>query len=108
MRKLLIGAAVLTGGTAAICTAGAMTLFERVIPRQNELRVDINEMADMKKWEEYKKIITPNREWLEKQEFLHKDVRTMILTKDGQKLLQIILKLQFQFIPLRKTLPFGL
>lgn len=55
MRKLLIGAAVLTGGTAAICTAGAMTLFERVIPRQNELRVDINEMADMKKWEEYKK-----------------------------------------------------
>lgn len=72
----------MAGGTAAICTVGAMTLFERVIPRQNELRVDINEMADMKKWEEYKKIITPNREWLEKQEFEH----IVITSDDGLKL----------------------
>lgn len=82
MRKFLIGAAALAGSTAAICTAGAITLFERVIPRQNELRVDISEMADMKKWEEYKKFITPNREWLEKQKLEH----VTIMSYDGLRL----------------------
>lgn len=82
MRKLLIGAAALAGSTAAVCTAGAMTLFERVIPRQDELRVDISEMADMKKWDEYKKFITPNREWLTAQDLEH----IVIMSRDGLKL----------------------
>ena len=53
-------------GTAA-AAIGAKTLFDRVIPRQDTLRVDMNEMADMQKWEEYKKIITPRKEWLMEQ-----------------------------------------
>lgn len=53
---------ILAGSTAAV--AGATTLFRRVIPRQDGVRVDLNEMADMEKWEEYKKIIHPNKEWL--------------------------------------------
>lgn len=64
MRKMLLGGAIFAGGAAAACTAGALTLFNRVIPRQDTLRVDLSEMADMQKWEEYKKFITPNREWL--------------------------------------------
>lgn len=82
MRKLLIGAAALVGSTAAVCTAGAMALFERVIPRQDGLRVDISEMADMKKWDEYKKFITPNREWLTAQDLEH----IVIMSRDGLKL----------------------
>ena len=53
----IIGAAVL--GTAAVgaavFTGAAITLFNRVIPRQEVLRVDMNEFADMATWEEYKK-----------------------------------------------------
>lgn len=67
MSGLAIGAAV-TGtalvGIAAGFTAGAYTLFNRTISRQDQLRVDTSEMADMDKWEEYKKFIVPNREWL--------------------------------------------
>ena len=74
MSGLAIGAAV-TGtalvGIAAGFTAGTYTLFNRTIPRQDQLRVDISEMADMDKWEEYKKFIVPNREWLEKQPLEH-------------------------------------
>lgn len=58
----LIGSGVLAGTAAAY--GGAATLFNRVIPRQDQLRVDLNEMADMQKWEEYKKIIHPKKEWL--------------------------------------------
>lgn len=56
------GGFVLAGSAAA--AAGAVTLFNRVIPRQDEIRVDLNEMADMSKWEEYKKLIRANKEWL--------------------------------------------
>ncbi|MGN0633957.1 MAG: alpha/beta hydrolase [Oscillospiraceae bacterium] len=58
--------------TAAGCTAlagaaasgiAAVVLFNRVIPRQYEVRVNLDEMADMKQWEEYKKIIHPNKDW---------------------------------------------
>lgn len=62
-----IGAAV--AGTA--CMAGALTLFNRTIPRQDKLRVDLSEMADMAKWEEYKKFMVPNREWLQSQNLEH-------------------------------------
>ncbi len=81
MRKLLLGAAIVAGGTMA-CTAGAVKLFNRVIPRQDTLRVDLSEMADMDKWEEYKKCITPNREWLTAQELEH----VTLLSHDGLRL----------------------
>ena len=74
MSAMAIGAAVAGTallGTAAGFTAGAYTLFSRTIPRQDQLRVDISEMADMERWEEYKKFIVPNREWLEKQPLEH-------------------------------------
>lgn len=81
MRKLLFGAAI-AAGSAAACTAGALTLFNRTIPRQDTLRVDLNEMADMEKWEEYKKFITPNREWLMTQKLEH----VTLLSHDGLRL----------------------
>ncbi len=63
---LLIGA--VAAGTLVLGAAGAYggarTLFNRVIPRQDGVKVDMNEMADMQQWEEYKKIILPNKEWL--------------------------------------------
>ncbi len=57
------GAALLAAGTAG-SFAGARVLFNKVIPRMEGVRVSMDEMADAKKWEEYRKIITPNREWL--------------------------------------------
>ena len=69
-------------GTAAGFTAGAFRLFNRTVPRQDQLRVDISEMADMEKWEEYKKFIVPNREWLEQQPLEH----VTITSYDGLKL----------------------
>lgn len=53
---ILTAGGVLAAGTAA-SFIGARTLFSRVIPRQRELRVDISEMADGEKWEEYIKLI---------------------------------------------------
>ncbi|MDE7293232.1 MAG: alpha/beta hydrolase [Oscillospiraceae bacterium] len=77
MGNLLPGALLCTAAAAGVaCTAGALTLFNRVIPRQDTLRVDLNEMADMEKWEEYKKIITPNREWLTAQELEHITIKS--------------------------------
>ena len=49
------GGILATGAAASVI--GAYTLFNRVIPRQDELRVDIGEMADGAKWEEYIKTI---------------------------------------------------
>lgn len=49
------GGILATGAAASVI--GAYTLFNRVIPRQDELRVDIGEMADAEKWEEYIKVI---------------------------------------------------
>ena len=46
----------MAAGTAA-CFIGARTLFNRVIPRQDQLRVDLDEMADGATWEEYIKLI---------------------------------------------------
>ncbi len=66
-------------GTAALgtaCTAGAFKLFNTVIPRQDTLKVDVSEMADMDKWEEYKKIMTPNREWLTEQYSEHITIKS--------------------------------
>lgn len=62
------GAALLAGAGSAY---GAYTLYKRVIPRQNENRVDLNEMADMSQWEEYKKIIHASKDFLSKREIEH-------------------------------------
>lgn len=56
------GGLLLTGG--AVSMIGAYTLFNRVIPRQDEVRVDISEMADADKWEEYIKTIHAVKEKL--------------------------------------------
>lgn len=56
MSGFFMASGLLAAGTAA-CFIGARTLFNRVIPRQDGLRVDISEMADAEKWEEYIKII---------------------------------------------------
>lgn len=56
MSGFIMAGGLLAAGTAA-CFIGANTLFNRVIPRQDVLRVDISEMADAEKWEEYIKII---------------------------------------------------
>lgn len=78
MKKSILGAAA--AGTAAVgaaaCAVGAVTLFNKVIPRQDVLRVNLDEMADMGKWEEYKKIITPNKEWLLSQELEHITIKS--------------------------------
>lgn len=60
---------------AAGGTAGAVYLFNTVIPRQDKVRVDVSEMADMTKWEEYKKIIHPNKEWLLAQPLEHVTIK---------------------------------
>lgn len=67
-------AGIASAGTVA-CFAGANTLFNRTIPRQDVLRIDLSEMADMKKWEEYKKFMVPNREWLQTQELEHVTIK---------------------------------
>ena len=66
---------ILAAGTAA-CFIGARTLFERVIPRQREIRVDISEMADGYKWEEYKKIIHSVREKLLQRPYEHVTIKS--------------------------------
>ena len=76
----------LIGGLAAAGTAasfiGAKTLFDRVIPRQDGVKVDLDEMADMQQWEEYKKIIHPRKEWLLEQPLEEID----ITARDGIRL----------------------
>ena len=93
MKKMVFGAAAL--GTAVLgtaCTAGAVMLFNRVIPRQDVLRVDLNEMADMAKWEEYKKVIAPNKEWLFARELEHITIRS----RDGLTLHGDFLPAEYQ------------
>ncbi len=73
-------ASLIAGGVVSACAIGsvigAKTLFERVIPRQDELKVDLNEMADMAQWEEYKKIIRPNKEWLLARDYEHVTIKS--------------------------------
>ena len=46
MKTALIIGSLAAAGTAA-SVIGAKTLFDRVIPRQDGVRVDLDEMADM-------------------------------------------------------------
>lgn len=78
--KGITKAAAILGGTALLAGAGsaygAYTLYKRVIPRQTENRVDLNEMADMAQWEEYKKIIHANKDWLKARETEHVTIKS--------------------------------
>lgn len=64
--SIAIIAAAVAGGVAVLGTAGsaaiANTLFKKVIPRQDGVKVNMNEMADGEKWQEYMKVIQPNKE----------------------------------------------
>lgn len=71
---------VLAGAAASYC--GAAKLFNQVIPRQDSIKVDISEMADMQKWEEYKKMIRPRKEWLMQQNL----EQITITARDGIRL----------------------
>lgn len=74
----LAAGGVIAAGTAA-CFIGARTLFERVIPRQDQLRVDISEMADGEKWEEYIKLIHKVKETFLKRPSEH----VTVTSRDG-------------------------
>ncbi len=76
---LLSGALVVGAGASLY---GANKLFQTVIPRQDQLRVDVSEMADPKKWEEYKKVISVRKEWLLSQNLEEIE----ITARDGIKL----------------------
>ena len=86
----ILGGAALAGTTAAFI--GAKTLFDRVIPRQDGVKVDLSEMADMQKWEEYRKYMTPNKEWLLQQPIEEIDITAI----DG-------IRLHSYFLPAEKT-----
>ncbi len=58
----LVGGALVAGAVASY--AGAMKLYNTVIPRQGMMQMDIGKMTDLSKWEEYKKVIGVRKEWL--------------------------------------------
>lgn len=74
MNPIIIGASVI-GGVALLGAVGsyfgAKKLYDKVIPRQDQCRVGLNEMADMQKWEVYKEIIHANKDWLTPREKEH-------------------------------------
>ena len=78
---MLAAGGALAAGTAA-ALGGAQILFNRTIPRQDVLRVDMSEMADMAKWEEYKVGISKNKEWLLEQKL----EEITIVARDGIRL----------------------
>lgn len=82
MNGFITGAAIAAGalvlGTAG-AAAGAFTLFNKVIPRQDGVKVNMDEMADMQKWEEYKKSIAPRKEYL----MAHHAEHITIKARDG-------------------------
>lgn len=76
----ILTASLIACGVIGACTAGsvlgALKLYNKTIPRQDELKVDLDEMADMAQWEEYRKIITPNKEWLMQREMDHVTIKS--------------------------------
>ncbi len=71
MKKLGLALFGIASAGSIACVLGAKKLFDSTIPRQDGLKVDLSEMADMDKWEKYKKFMVPNREWLQAQELEH-------------------------------------
>ena len=66
--SIVATAGLIAGGVVVLGTLGSAAvadiLFKKVIPRQDGVKVDMNEMADGAKWQEYMKIIQPNKEYL--------------------------------------------
>ena len=61
---------------------GAKVLYNRTIPRQEKVMVDMNEFADEEKMAEYKKIMEPNKIWRDSIHF--EEIK--ITSTDGLKL----------------------
>jgi hypothetical protein len=76
----IVGGIAVAGTAASLC--GAEYLFSKTIPRQDSVQVDISEMADLAKWEEYKKIIHPRKEWLLSNSLEEIEIKS----RDGLKL----------------------
>ena len=66
-KSIIIGSAASAVCIAGAAVGGAYKLFNMTILRQDGVKVDISEMADMARWEEYKKIIRPRSEWVNSQ-----------------------------------------
>lgn len=69
-----VGGALLAGAGAA--AVGALTLFNKVIPRQDGVKVDVSEMASEEQWEVYQKMIQSRKEWILQQETEHLIIRS--------------------------------
>ena len=76
---LLGGSALLAGGISYII---AETLFNRVIPRQDGVKVDTSEMADAETFEGYRKMMVERKEWFVSQNLQ----KVSIESRDGMKL----------------------
>ncbi len=79
MNGLILGAGIAAGVVAlgaAGSAAGAFKLFNKVIPRQDGVKVNMDEMADAQKWEEYKKTIGPKKEYLLSQSCQHITIKS--------------------------------
>ncbi len=67
MKTLIIVLAVIAG-LIILTVLGSLLvaniLFKKVIPRQDGVKVNMDEMADAEKWQEYMKVIQPNKEFM--------------------------------------------
>lgn len=68
MLEYIIIAVGIIAGIAVLWALGSLgianILFKKIIPRQDGVKVDMKEMADADKWDEYKKGIAPRKEYL--------------------------------------------
>ena len=76
IKKAVVTAGCTTGALTLASVIGANVMFRRVIPRQNQLRVNLDEMADKEQWDEYIKIIHPNKEWMLSQNLEHITIKS--------------------------------
>ena len=76
---ILGGSALLAGGVSYII---AETLFKRVIPRQDSVKVDTSEMADEATFEEYRKMMVERKDWFVAQNLQ----KVSVQSRDGLKL----------------------
>lgn len=76
IKPLLFATGAVAAAGGAACFIGARTLFNRVIPRQNEVRVDTSEMADASKWDEYIVGIRAVREKFQTRPFEHVTIKS--------------------------------
>lgn len=80
--NVLYGLLGLTAVGAAASVIGAKVLYDRTLPRQEQVRVNLKEFADEAKMAEYQKIMVPNKEWRDSQSFEEVEIKS----NDGLKL----------------------